>query len=287
MDKLQAIVATGFVVIAGTLTACSSSSTGVTAPPTVTATQTPAGTTYTVSATGGTITPPPVAGVTASITMPGASSGSGTILTITSGATPLPGIPTPTALTRKPKALGPGITTIAIYAISSGANVTFAAFPSFTLTLPSTVNTTGQQFFLGLFDSTKPAQGYTSIAGPFAASGSTLTITGPSSAFSVLAGATYVFVIYGSAAPAPSPSPTPSSTPAGVSPLPSPSPTSIPSPLPSPAATSTPVLTATPTPSPLPSATLPPVTVARPTPTPTPVPSPTATATATATPPPA
>ncbi len=227
--------------------------------------------------------------VDASILFPAAATGSGTLTVVGSGSLPS-GAPTLSVARsaasnaqRQPattvSASSPSATLLAYLGFTPSATFTFASFPTFTLTLPSSVSTAGESFYIA-FLAPGASAWVEPAAGPAAVSGQTLTFnadTVPSVTFPITltAGQTYGFALYevaSSASPSPTPTASPTATPtpaATASPTATPTPagTASPTPTPTPRPTATPTPSSTPSPTPRPTAT----------PTPSPTPSPTAT----------
>ncbi|HET9095451.1 MAG TPA: hypothetical protein VFN37_02220 [Candidatus Baltobacteraceae bacterium] len=100
---------------------------------------------------------------------------------------------------------------------TAAATVTFNGIPGFTLTLPSSINTGGQTFYVALL---VPGTTQWALAaeGPARVSGQTITFAEQSgSSVTLTAGQTYWFAFYSvpMSSITPTPSPTPTATPAG------------------------------------------------------------------------
>jgi hypothetical protein len=111
--------------------------------------------------------------------------------------------------------------------ITPSSSFTFSEAPGFTLTLPDSISTAGQDFYIAIFG---PGATSWQLAadGPAQVSGQTITFPPqPGAQVTLTAGQTYYFAFYSVPTP-PSPSPSPSVSPS-TSPSPSPSPSASPS----------------------------------------------------------
>ncbi len=259
-----------------------------TTPPTTTVPVVPTSTTVAIGTSA--VTAVVLAGtVNASILFPAAATGSGSMTVVGSGSLPsgAPALSVARSAASKTarqtdaaiSASSSGATLLAYLGFTPSATFTFASFPTFALTLPSSISTAGESFYIA-FLAPGASAWIEPAAGPAAVSGQTLTFsadTAPSVTFplTLTAGQTYGFALYEVASSA-SPSPTPTASPTSTA---TPTATPTPSGTASPTATPTPTGTPSPTPSPTarPTATPTPTPTPTPTRTPSPTPSPTAT----------
>lgn len=110
------------------------------------------------------------------------------------------------SLTRRPQNIGASpIGAIAFLCIAPTATVTLAAYPSFTLTLPSSIN--GAFAYVAYYDPTNPTAGWTTIEGPASGSGLTLGFTGSAPGPTLQGGSTYCFLFFTLASALPTPTP--------------------------------------------------------------------------------
>jgi hypothetical protein len=91
--------------------------------------------------------------------------------------------------------------------------ITLSSGLAFVLKIPSNDIERDVSYFLAFDDPANPGL-QLGFAGPASVTGSTLTFTGSTSSITLVAGATYIFVLYGvsSAVPSPTPAPTPTAT---------------------------------------------------------------------------
>lgn len=160
---------------------------------------------------------PAVAGFSGSVSLP-ASNASGTAsITATSTTSAPGGLPVLQARTHHVATFASSDTVYLYESFTPSATITFNAIPGFSLTLPSSVSTTGQQFYMALF-APGMTQWQMAAQGPAQVSGQTLTFPGQSGTpITLTAGQTYWFAFYSTstatATPTPAPSPTPTATP--------------------------------------------------------------------------
>jgi len=178
-----------FALLFGTLlaiAACSRSHGGTT--PAVPTPTPPTSVTFTVAAGGSTQSIPGAFGFTGTATFPRATAGVGATFTISeSGFQPPSGVPI----------LGLPNAPLLYFTFSATQAVTFTGFPAITITIPSSITTTGQVFFLGFFNPSNPAAGWqTSFRGPATATGQTVSFTGTSTPYSLPANANLAYVLY-------------------------------------------------------------------------------------------
>ncbi len=157
---------------------------------------------FTVAAAGSTQALPAGFNIPGNATFPNATMGAGTSFTIAeTGGVPPTGIPT----------LNAPNSPLLYFSFSDPANVTFSGFPATTFTLPASVNTANQQFFLAFYDPKSPATGWqTKFQGPATVNGQALTFNGSATPFAMTGGSTYNFALYALASgvtPSPFPNP--------------------------------------------------------------------------------
>ena len=150
-----------------------------------------------------------VTGYSSVVTIP-AGNVSTTLSTTFSSAQPA-NTPTIQNLQRRPQKIGAGpIGAIAFFCITPAATVSLAAFPSFTLTLPSTIN--GSFAYIAFYDPANGSAGWSTIEGPASGTGSTLGFGGTSPGPALQGGQTYCFLFFTLASALPTPAPIPTST---------------------------------------------------------------------------
>ncbi len=221
---------------------CGGSST-TTSPPTVAPSVAPSSTTAAISTTSSSTSTVGAGSITAAVTIPQVQSGSGTVAI--TGSTSVLGTSTPFTATRRVAVSGPSTGTPLFYVeFQPSASFTVTTYPSFTFTLPSSISTSGENFYVAIY-SNDPVYGTNGswqapVIGPATVSGQTLTLTGGSTTGAVTLSSSYyyVFCLYEATA---SPSPSPSSSASGnPSPSPSSSASGNPSPSPSSSASGNP-----------------------------------------------
>jgi hypothetical protein len=189
MRPRSRLVFNGFALLFGTLlamAACNKNTTSGTLPvPTPTP---PTSVTFNVAAGGSSQPIPASFGFTGTIVFPRATVGAGSAFTITeTGFQPPAGAPV----------LGPPDAPLLYFSFLAAHDVTFTGFPAITITIPSNITTSGQQFFLAFFDTTNPGNGWLApFRGPGSVSGQTISFTGSSTPYSLKAGISYDYVLY-------------------------------------------------------------------------------------------
>jgi hypothetical protein len=159
--------------------------------------------------------------ITAQVTIPQAQSGSGTV-TINASTSVL-GTTTVFTASRHVAVTGPSSGTPLLYLeLQPSASFTVTSYPSFSVTLPSSDSTTGENFYVAFY-SNDPTYGSNGawdapIIGPATVSGQTLSFTGGSTPNAVTLSSSYyyVFCLY-EASSSPSPSSSPSTSPSSSS----------------------------------------------------------------------
>jgi len=189
MRNRSRLVFNAFALLFGTLlavVACSKSSNSGSVPaPTPTP---PTSVTFNVAAGGSAQAIPASFGFTGTFTFPRALAGAGSPFTISeTGGLPPSGAPS----------LGPPNSPLLYFTFVATQNVTFAGFPAITITIPSSITTTGEQFFIAFFDTSNPGAGWiTGFRGPATVSGQTVTFPVGSTPYTLKAGVSYDFVLY-------------------------------------------------------------------------------------------
>ncbi len=189
MRSRSRLVFNGFALLFGmllALAACSKNSNS--AAPTAPTPTPPTSVTFTIAAGGTSQAIPGSFGYTGTVAFPRATAGAGTSFTISeTGTEPPTGAPS----------LGLPNAPLLYFDFVAAKTVTFAGFPSITITIPSNIVTTGEQFFIAFFDPTNPAAGWiTNFRGPGTLNGQTLSFPGNSTPTTFKAGASYDYVLY-------------------------------------------------------------------------------------------
>lgn len=193
--------------------------------PATTATATPTAPSLTVTVTGPTATPSPASTTTPpsataavgpaaqSVTVvnqsnsdassivgfPQTTSGSGSI-TLAESSAILAGAPVPQSLRRVPAAIGGALYPVAYLSLTPSTTVSFAATPSFVFNLgivPAIV--LNASYYLGLYDSSNPAAGWTTVAGPALLSGSKVTFPSLAQQLTLKTGVSYLYAVFATA----------------------------------------------------------------------------------------
>jgi virginiamycin B lyase len=131
-------------------------------------------------------------------------------------ATAPAGAPALQSVRRRPAAIGSGpLTGIAYVSLTASSSVTFGSAPSFTFVAPI-----GSAFkvytYIAVYDAANPGNGWTTIEGPGAQSGSSITFSATQGTTTFGAGTTFVFALFNTSQPLPTPTPTPTPAPANV-----------------------------------------------------------------------
>lgn len=143
----------------------------------------------------------PLGGFSGTITFAPNNAPGGTQANLTSILGMPSGGPTPSSL-RRIKSASPSNVLFSLE-LTLTQTVTFSALPSFTLSLPSTVSTSGETFYIAVYDGTSSSSSQLATLGPASVSGQTLTFTAPSSSTTLNANATYLFEFYETSSGAP------------------------------------------------------------------------------------
>lgn len=149
-----------------------------------------------VSPAGGNAALPAFGGFSGTVALSSSNAPAGAAITATTSTTLPAGLPVLQSAYRQVKA----VANVLFYeSFSSPVSITFASVPGFTIALPSTVSTSGQQFYVALYASGGWSKG---IEGPATVSGQTLTFAPSGGALTLSANTTYYFAIYSLPAPA-------------------------------------------------------------------------------------
>lgn len=162
-----------------------------------------------VSASGSQTASYAVSGYSSVATIPAASAAT-TLATTFSTAQP-GNTPSIQSLYRRPQNIGAAsIGALAFLCAAPAATVTLTSYPSFTLTVPSSVS--AQYAYVAFYDPANAAAGWTTIEGPATASGLTLSFSGSAPGPTLQAGNTYCFLFYTLASALPTPRATATAT---------------------------------------------------------------------------
>jgi hypothetical protein len=129
-------------------------------------------------------------GITATLQVPPTATGSGSG-SVTLSASPPAGTPAVSSAARRPKNVGGTITPLAYFTISSNTALSFAQTPAVSLTTPTSTT----YAYIAAYDSTN---GWTAVAGPGTLVGGNYVINPTDENYSVGAGQSGVFAIFGS-----------------------------------------------------------------------------------------
>jgi len=149
--------------------------------------------TVAVLAAGSTSILVPLGGYSGTITFAPSNAPSGTQATLTSILGLPSSGPTPSSI-RRIKSAAPNV--LFSVEVTLTQTVTFSALPSFTLSLPSSVSTSGESFYIAAYNGTTSSAPQIATLGPATVSGQTLTFTAPASSTTLNAGTTYLFELY-------------------------------------------------------------------------------------------
>lgn len=192
------------IVIAG----CGGGGGGSSTPATAAPTTAPSGTTVPVQPSPQVVTLTG-AGYTLQFTLPGITSGSGTVAAALQAAAPT-GVPTPSA--KKRNTVGSN-TTLVYLTVTPSATITFASVPSFSYTLPSgTSIAAGSLTYIAFYDTSHPTNGWNAVLGPGTVSGQSIAFPSVAQSVSLTGGVTYVFALIETTSTITTPSPQPSSS---------------------------------------------------------------------------
>lgn len=164
-----------------------------------------------LSQSGQTVSLPSTGGLSGSVTVPANNAAAGTTMQVTLINGIPAGGPVPAAIVR----MSSTKTVLFSLEVQVSQTVTFNGFPGFTLTLPSTMPTSGQSFFIAAYQGTSSSAPLLTTIGPASVSGQTLTFPPTATPLTLQAGTTYLLELYetASATASPSPSASPSSSP--------------------------------------------------------------------------
>lgn len=191
---------------------------------------------------GGTLALPSIGGLSGSVTIPANNAPANTTLQVTVIVGGLSGAPTP-ALRR----LAASNTVLFSLEILLSQTVTFSGFPGLSLTLPSSIATAGQSFYVAVYQGTSSTSPLIATLGPAAVSGQTITFAPTTSQITLQGNQTYLLELYEAAAATASPSPAPTTAPtASPTTAPSASPTTAPTASPTTSPTASPTTASAP-----------------------------------------
>jgi sugar lactone lactonase YvrE len=139
-------------------------------------------------------------GYSGTITFPPSNAPSGTQATLTSIAGMPSGGPTPSSIRRIKSAPQNVLFSVELTLTQT---VTFSALPSFTLSLPSSISTSGESFYIAAYNGTSASSPQIATLGPASVNGQMLTFTAPNNSTTLNAGATYLFELYETSTGAP------------------------------------------------------------------------------------
>lgn len=219
-DVLRCGAGLAVLGLAAALTACGGGGSGATPPagvtpaPGVTATPTPAPTgtppppatssaTVSVGSQAVTATLAPItAGISGTIAFPATSSGSASVTATLSASLPA-GTPAVQSARRAPATIGAsGITVLAYVSVTASSGVAFNATPAFTFPFGGSIGASiAPTSYIAIFDPGNAGLGWTTAAGPGTVAGSSLTFASVAAPISLVAGRTYVYALFTSAAP--------------------------------------------------------------------------------------
>jgi hypothetical protein len=195
---IRNVLITLSVFALASLTACGGSGNSASTPSamsTGTTSQT-ASRTYPMSSSAASYDLPPVGGFSGSVALPAAPIPANASLRLTSSLQAPPGAPNILGTRRRPQSTG----TLNVYfytTIQLSTTVTFSTLPGFSITLPSTIDTTNQQFFYAISDPTQTdAVLHFRTEGPGTVSGQTLTFAPSSTPLTLQAGLPYVVAFF-------------------------------------------------------------------------------------------
>ena len=143
----------------------------------------------------------PLGGYSGLVTFSASNAPNDTQATLTSILGLPQGGPQPQTLRRIKSGAAPNV----LFSVELSLNntVTFNALPSFVLSLPASVSTSGQTFYIAVFDGPTSSANELATLGPASISGSTLTFTGPAQPTTLNANTTYLFELYETSSTAP------------------------------------------------------------------------------------
>ncbi len=139
--------------------------------------------------------PNAVGGVTASVTVPATSSGSGQ-LTGTLTLSPPTGVPTVQSVTRRPQNIGGTLTPVAYITVASNTALKFDLTPGVTVTVPPSTTLSGAYGYLALFDPSTSS--WTAVAGATTLVGGQYVFSPLDAAYTVTPGASATFAVFSS-----------------------------------------------------------------------------------------
>ncbi len=126
-------------------------------------------------------------GIGTGLTLPPATSGSGTISVQAIAPASAPSFPP----------LPAGSTPLAYYTATASAALTLGSSPQFNVTLPSALASSGNQYYMALYDPTKPTLGWQlRTLGPGGVNGSLIMLRGSTLPATIASGVAYTYVLY-------------------------------------------------------------------------------------------
>ena len=227
--RLDLVVPLASLVLSGVILAsCGGGGGGATVPPSqplpiASASPTPApipmATTVPLSQAGGPVQLTSAGGISGTLSIPSNNAPAGATMTVTE----LAGAPQggPLARLRRPLSAK---TVLFSLELQLSQTITFNGLPGFTLTLPVSVATSGESFYIAAYQGTGSSATLLATDGPATVSGQTLAFAPTTTPVTLQSNVTYLFELYETSSATPSPSPSPSASP---------------SPTPTPAATAT------------------------------------------------
>ena len=151
------------------------------------------------------------------VALPGSdAAGTAATMTIESSTTPPAGVAPGTVDAQLRQAQSTGSATLYFFlTFTTSVTVTFQTLPGFSVQLPASIRTTGQQFFYGVADaSTLPYVFRTQ--GPGTINGSTISFAASGTSLTLNKRTPYLFVFYSSSVPTTAPTTAPTTVPAGI-----------------------------------------------------------------------
>jgi hypothetical protein len=171
-----------------------------------------------VSAAATTAPLPSVAGFTPAIALPASNASANTTIAATSSTVAPAGLPVLQSLNRRSEsvktAAGTASPTVYLYeSLTASSTITFNGIPGFSLTLPSTISTSGLDFYIAVL-APGTTQWQLAALGPAQVNGQTIAFPSQSGATATLPqGQTLYLAFYSVPAGTPTPTPAPSTAP--------------------------------------------------------------------------
>lgn len=161
--------------------------------------------------------PFPAAGeFSGTVALPGSDAAAAATMTMESSTTSPAGVAPGTVDAQLPQAHSAGSATLYFFlTFTTSVTVTFHTLPGFSIQLPASIHTSGQQFFYGVADaSTLPYVFRTQ--GPGTIDGSTITFAASGTPLTLKKRTPYLFVFYSSSTPTTVPTTAPTTAPTGI-----------------------------------------------------------------------